>query len=93
MNRISIALVGLLSAYVPFALADTNESKPGEAAGLTALCVSFAAIAYAGNKWRLWWFGFQIGDASGSEFVGALKWSVIGGVVVAASFWIAAQFK
>ena len=86
-------LVAPLGIYAPIALAATDQSKPGDTGILVALGISLAALAYCGNKWRLWWFGFQIGDASGSEFLSALKWTLIGAVVVVASFGIEAQFN
>jgi hypothetical protein len=90
--RNALTLLTLLGVYTQPALADTSESKPGETFALIALGISLAAIAYAGNKWRLWWFGFQIGDASGAEFLSAMKWSLIGLVVVAASIAIIGIF-
>lgn len=80
-----LALLASFSIYAQPALAGTNGSKANETVGLISLGVCLAAFAYAGNKWRMWWFGFQIGEASGAEFVSALKWSLIGLVVVAAS--------
>lgn len=93
MRNCIAPLAALWTVYAPQALAGTDQSKPGDTAGMIALGVSFAALVYCGNKWRLWWWGFQVGDASGSEFLSAMKWSLIGVVVVVASFGIAVQFN
>lgn len=93
MKNYLAVLAAFWTIYAPVALAGTEQSKPGDTGFMIALGVSFAALAYAANKWRAWWLGFQIGDATASEFLSAMKWSVIGAVVVAASFGIAMQFK
>lgn len=80
-----LAVPALLGIYAQPVWASTSESKASETVTLISLGLSLAAIAYAGNKWRLWWWGFQIGQASGAEFLSAVKWSLIGLVVVAAS--------
>lgn len=86
-------VAALLGIYAPIALAGTDQSKPGDTAFMIALGVSFAALAYCGNRWRRWWLGFQVGDATALEFLGALKWSAIAAVVTVASLWAAVQFK
>lgn len=83
----------LWTVYAPQALAGTGQSTPGDTAMLVALGLSLAALAYCGNRWRRWWLGFQVGDATASEFLGALKWSAIAAVVTVASLWAAVQFK
>jgi hypothetical protein len=86
-------LLVFMTSYVPFAHASSEPTKSPSTAMLIALGISLAALAYAGNKWRSWYVGFQVGDASGSEFFSALKWSTIGAMVTVTSLWIALQFK
>lgn len=89
MKKKLAAAVSVLGIYAPIASAGTNQLKPGDTAALIAFGISFTALAYAGNKWRSWYVGFQVGGASGSEFLSALKWSAIGVVIVVASFGVA----
>lgn len=90
--RSFLAVMALLGIYAQPVWAGTNGSKASETVTLISLGICLAAFAYAANKWRLWWFGFQIGDASGAEFLSAVKWTLIGLVVVAASISIHALF-
>lgn len=93
MNKTLSLLAALLGINAPVALAGIDQSTSSETAFMIAMGVSLAVLAYCGNKWRAWWLGFQIGDATASEFLSALKWSVIGAAVVGSSIWIAMQFK
>lgn len=77
-----LTLLGLLGIYAQPAWASASESKPGETFALVLFGICLVVLAYASNKWRIWWFGLQGGDASGSEFLSALKWSLIGLVAV-----------
>lgn len=83
----------LLCGFVPTAFAATKQQSGNDTAFVIALVASLIALAYAGNRWRLWYWGFRIGDASGSDFILALKWSLIAAVVVIASFTLAGLFK
>lgn len=79
---------------VPTAFAATKQQNSSyDTALMIAVMASLIALAYAGNRWRLWFWGFRIGDASGSDFMLALKWSAIAAVVVIASFSVAGLFK
>lgn len=83
----------LASAYVPIVSANSQQRSPYESVYLVALLVSLVALAYCANRWRLWWLGVQIGEASGREFMLALKWSVISPGVAIFAFWVAEYFK
>ncbi|MBG6288499.1 hypothetical protein I5I61_13690 [Pseudomonas nitroreducens] len=83
----------LACSYVPFVFAATKESSAYDTVFSVGLIVSLLALAYCGNRWRLWWFGVQVGDASGREFMLALKWSLISPVVAGLAYWIAGLFK
>ncbi|HBP5565088.1 TPA: hypothetical protein L6B76_11310 [Pseudomonas aeruginosa] len=87
-------ILPLLSGFVPTAFAATKQQNSSyDTALMIAIGLSLASLAYAGNRWRLWYWGFRIGDASGSDFMLALKWSAIAAVVVIASFSVAGLFK
>lgn len=86
-------ILPLVCGFVPTAFAATKQGGSNDSAFAIAVLVSLIAFAYAGNRWRLWFWGFRIGDASGSDFLLALKWSAIAVVVVAASFSLAGLFK
>ena len=88
-----VVFAALACGYVPFVFAATKESSAYDMASATGLFISLLAFAYCGNRWRLWWVGFQIGAADGREFMLALKWSLIAAVVVDASFTLAGLFK
>ncbi|HFL2835535.1 TPA: hypothetical protein ACSPMQ_004146 [Pseudomonas aeruginosa] len=84
----------LAFGFVPTAFAATKQQNSSyDTALMIAVMASLIALAYAGNRWRLWFWGFRIGDASGSDFMLALKWSLIAAVVVGASFTLAGLFK
>ncbi|MCT7339660.1 hypothetical protein N5K55_00360 [Pseudomonas aeruginosa] len=87
-------ILPLVSAFVPTVFA-ANKQQNGsyDTALMIAVITSLIVLAYAGNRWRLWYWGFRIGDASGSDFVSAMKWSLIAAVVVIASFSVAGLFK
>ncbi|RUC69073.1 hypothetical protein [Pseudomonas aeruginosa] len=87
-------ILPLVSGFVPTVFAATKQQNSSyDTALMIAVMVSLIALAYAGNRWRLWFWGFRIGDASGSDFLLALKWSAIAAVVVIASFSVAGLFK
>ncbi len=88
-----VVFAALACGYVPFVFAATKESSAYDMASATGLFISLLAFAYCGNRWRLWWIGFQIGAADGREFMLALKWSAISPVVAGLAFWIAGLFK
>ena len=88
-----VVFVALACGYVPFIFAATKQSSTHDTAFVVALIISLLAFAYCGNRWRLWWFGVQAGDASGRELILALKWSVISPVVAGIALWIAGLFK
>ncbi|WP_426778803.1 hypothetical protein [Pseudomonas aeruginosa] len=83
----------LACGYVPFVFAATKQSSTHDTAFVIALIVAMLVLAYCGNRWRLWWIGFQIGAADGREFMLALKWSVISPVIAGLALWIAGLFK
>ncbi|MGP3841911.1 hypothetical protein [Pseudomonas aeruginosa] len=87
-------ILPLVSAFVPTVFA-ANKQQNGsyDTALMIAVITSLIVLAYAGNRWHLWYWGFRIGDASGSDFVSAMKWSLIAAVVVIASFSVAGLFK
>ncbi|MCQ9819277.1 hypothetical protein IPC1622_15465 [Pseudomonas aeruginosa] len=87
-------ILPLICGFVPTAFAASKQqSSSYDTALMTAVMISLIALAYAGNRWRLWFWGFRLGDASGSDFILALKWSAIAAVVVVASFSVAGLFK
>lgn len=87
-------ILPLVCGVVPPAFAATGQqSSSYDTALMFAVMVSLIALAYAGNRWRLWFWGFRIGDASGSDFLLAMKWSAIAAVVVIVSFSVAGLFK
>ena len=87
-------ILPLLSGFVPTTFAATKQQNSSyDTALMIAVMASLIALAYAGNRWRLWYWGFRIGDASGSDFLSAMKWSLIAAVVVAVSFTVAGFFK
>ncbi|WP_134163361.1 hypothetical protein [Pseudomonas citronellolis] len=87
-------ILPLVCGFVPTAFAATTKQQSNYDTAIgVAFMVSLIALAYAANRWRLWCWGFRIGDASGSDFLLALKWSAIAAVVVVASFSVASLFK
>ncbi|WP_325437978.1 hypothetical protein [Pseudomonas nitroreducens] len=87
-------ILPLLCGFVPTAFAATKQQNSSyDTALMIAIGLSLASLAYAGNRWRLWLWGFRIGDASGLDFMLAMKWSLIAAVVVIASFSVAGLFK
>lgn len=86
-------ILPLAFGVVPTAFAATKQQSGNDTAFVIALVASLIALVYAGNRWRLWYWGFRIGDASGSDFLLAMKWSLIAAVVVGASFTLAGFFK
>lgn len=87
-------ILPLVCGFVPTAFAATKQQNSSyDTAVGVAVIASLMVLAYAGNRWRLWFWGFRIGDASGSDFMLALKWSAIAAVVVIASFSVAGLFK
>ena len=87
-------ILPLVSGFVPTAFAATKQQNSSyDTALMIAVMTSLIALAYAGNRWRLWYWGFRIGDASGSDFMLAMKWSLIAAIVVTASFSVAGLFK
>lgn len=50
---------------------------------LWAFLLAIPPVAYAANKWRYWGLGFRYGGASGTDFLSAVKWSLI------AAAWVA----
>jgi hypothetical protein len=84
----------LVCGFVPTAFADTKQQNSSYDTAIgVAVIASLMVLAYAGNRWRLWFWGFRIGDASGSDFLLAMKWSAIAAVVVIVSFSVAGLFK
>lgn len=84
----------LAFGFVPTAFAATKQQNSSyDTALMIAVTASLTALAYAGNRWRLWYWGFRIGDASGSDFLLAMKWSLIAAVVVGVSFTLVGFFK
>jgi len=88
MKRILLLACG----FVPTAFAAANQPTRNDVVFGVAFTVSLIAVAYAGNRWRLWFWGFRIGDARGSDFLLALKWSAIAAVVVVVSVSVVGLF-
>lgn len=86
-------ILPLTFGFVPAAFAATKQQSNYDTATGVALVVSLLVLSYAANRWRLWVWGFRIGDASGSDFLLAMKWSAIAAVVVIVSFSVAGLFK
>ncbi|MCA6826698.1 hypothetical protein [Pseudomonas aeruginosa] len=87
-------ILPLVCGFVPTAFAATKQQNSSYDTAIgVAVIASLMVLAYAGNRWRLWFWGFRIGDASGSDFLLAMKWSAIAAVVVIVSFSVAGLFK
>lgn len=76
-----LALTTIATASNAVSAAQTGSGSSDQM--LWAFLLAAPPAAYAGNKWWRWGIGFRFGAASGSDFLSALKWSLIAAVWVA----------
>lgn len=75
MKKLKTLLIGC-TAYIPAAFAGTKSHQDSQTTFFILCALILPVLAYTGNKWRMWWVGFQFGSADKSDFFSSFKWTL-----------------